>query len=250
MTKKWMVCGLAALLAGAAYAEPIRTVLTKENRLPRLYQLEAGSEFFYQELDSGGDIVSGIPYLRYTLFRDFALFGKLPYHRIDPDMGSSESGVGDASLGFEFVPYEDLFGYPWVMAHAEVIFDNGNEDKGLGTGETEYMVGVAVGTTQNRVLHYALDARYMILDDQDNIPSIAGSIVWDLDRRFSLMAELELSREKGRDEFGQDDDTHPLVFMVGMFYKATPNLYFMLNGGTTKNSDVKEIVRGKIAYTF
>ena len=249
MTKKWLLVGVAILFCGSAYAQPMRTVLTKEHRLPRLYQVEVGADFFYQEMEMG-EQVSTIPYLRYTLFRDLAVFGKLPYHRIDPDIGSSESGLGDASIGFEFVPYKNLFGYPWIMPHAEIIFDNGDEDKGLGTGEVEYMVGVALGTTQNRVLHYALDARYLILDDQDNIPSVAASLIWDLDAKFSLMAEIELSREKGRDQFGQSDSTHPLVFMVGMAYQATPSLYFMLNGGTTKHSDVEEIVRAKVAYTF
>ncbi len=252
MMKKWLAIGLIAMIGGVVEAEPIRTVLTKENRLPRLYQAEIGAEFFYVEREAV-DETSVIPYLRYTLLRDFAVIARLPYRSIDPDspMYSQESGIGDATLGFEFVAYEDLFGYPWIMPHAEVSFDTGDEDKGLGAGDNEYTVGVAVGTTVNRVLHWTVDARYRILDDQDNIPSVGASLVWDLDRRFSLIGEIELSREKDvPDEFGQRDDRHPLIFLAGMHYKATRALQFTLHGGTGTNSDLDTLIRGKLSYSF
>lgn len=252
MTKRLLLLGLIVVMGGTVYAEPIRTLLTKENRLPRLYQAEVGAEFHYIEREHA-DETAIIPYVRYTVARDLALVGTLPYRSVDPDdpMLKKESGIGDATLGFEFVAYKDLFGYPWIMPHGQVSFDTGNEDKGLGAGDTEYMIGIAVGTTVNRKLHYVADARYRILDDQDNIPSIAGSIVWDLDRKFSLIAEIELSREKdARDEFGMRDDRHPLVFLAGMHYRASRALQFTLHGGTSKNSDLDTIIRGKVSYSF
>lgn len=248
MTKKWMAIGLVAALCGAVQAEPIRTALTKENRLPRLYEAEVGSTFYYYDLEAG-EQTAAIPYMRYTLFKDFSVFATLPYLQNDPEFGSSESGIGDASLGFEFVTYEDLFGYPWIMPHAEVIFDTGDEDKGLGQGEIQYRVGVAAGTTVNRVFHFAADARYLVLNDEDDVASIAGSIVWDLDEDFSLMAEMELSREEGDDEIGEDAN-HPIIFLGGMHYRVTPNFHITLQGGTAKNIDIDAIIRGKLAYTF
>lgn len=250
MMKKALSVALVGLLCASVQAEPIRTALTKENNLPRLYQAELGAEAYYYDV-KGGDASELVPYVRYTLLPDFAVFATLPYVTVNPDFGKKESGIGDATLGVEFVPYKNLFGYPWIMPHAEVIFDTGDEKKGLGTGATEYQVGVAIGTTVNRVFHWAADARYLIVDEGDNIPSIAGSVVWDLDKKFSLMAELELSREKNvMDEFGFVDDRHPLVFVVGMHYKATRDLQFSLHGGATKNSDVDSVIRGKVSYSF
>lgn len=252
MTNKWLAIGLIAMIGGTLQAEPIRTVFTKENRLPRLYQAEMGSEFYHLEYENA-DETAAIPYLRYTLLKDFVVLGTLPYRSVDPDDPalSKESGIGDATLGIEFLAYEDLFGYPWIMPHGEVSFDTGDEEKGLGTGNTDFTVGVAAGTTVNRAFHFVADGRYRIVDDQDNIPSIATSIIWDLDEKFSLIAELELSREKNaRDEFGNREDRHPIIFVAGMHYQATRALHFALHGGTSKNSELTELIRAKVSYSF
>ncbi len=252
MKKKWLLLGLIAVVGGTVYAEPIRTVLTKENRLPRLYQAEVGAEFYYVEREDA-DETAAIPYLRYTIARDLAVVGTLPYRSVDPDdpMLKKKSGLGDATVGVEWIAYKNLFDYPWIMPHAQVSFDTGDEDKGLGAGDTEYMIGIAIGVTVNREFHFVADARYQILDQRDNIPSIAGSIVWDLDQSFSLIAEIELSREKdAADVFGVRDDRHPLIFLAGMHYRASRALQFTLHGGTSKNSDLDTIIRGKVSYTF
>ncbi len=251
MMKKWMAIGLIACLGGVASAEPMRTALTKENRLPRLYQAEASVEFLYRDFeDNAGDILTIAPQIRYTLVRDFAVFARLPYHRIDPQVGSRESGMGDASVGVEFLAFKNLFGYPWIMPHGEVIFDNGNENKGLGTGETEYLVGVAAGTTVNRDFHFAADLRYLIQDDADNVPSIAASLVWDLDSRFSLIAELEIQRVKMTDFMGNSDTEHHLTMLGGMHYRASRALQFTLQGGTGQKNGIEAIFRGNVSYSF
>ncbi len=252
--KKWIMVGLVTALCGSVQAEPIRTALTKENRLPRLYQWESGAEFYYQEYKNNDELISVVPYLRRTVLRDFALFATVPYSRFAPEMGTSESGIGDATVGFEFVAYKDLFGYPWIMPHGEIKFDTGDEDKGLGTGETEYMIGVALGTTIRRSLHFAADVRYRIMSDEDNIPSLGLSIVWDLDNRFSLLAEMEIARRKDRDEIGfREDDSNPITFLAGMHYRATRNQSFTIHGGGVNNSGddgVDSIIRGKYSYRF
>lgn len=249
MIRKCLLAGLILGMCGNSFAEPIRTALTKENRLPRLYEAEVGLEFIYEDADTV-ETTTFAPYLRYTLFRDFAANISIPYHQISPDFGSSEEGFGDLTVGFEFVAYKDLFGYPWIMPHAEVSFDTGNEDKGLGTGNVDYTVGIALGTTVSRRFHFIADARYQILDDEDNIPSIAGAIVWDLDDSFSLMAELELSRRKEQDELGFDDDSHPVLFLGGMTYRANRDLRFTVHGGTATNSEIESLIRGKVSYRF
>ncbi len=249
MKNKWIVIVLGMVLASTAYAESIRTMLTKENRTPRLRQAEVGSEALYYEYENA-DEIAVIPYLRYALLRDLVVFGKLPYRSIDPDFGRSESGLGDASIGMELVAYSDLFGYPWFMPHAEVFFDTGDEDKGLGAGDMEYLIGIAAGTTVNRKFHFAADARYRIVDDDDNIPSIAGSLVWELDRSFGIIGEIEVSRRKDRDEFGDQEDSHPLTFAGGFYYIPRRDWTFTVHGGTVRHSDLDVIIRGKVAYTF
>jgi hypothetical protein len=242
MTKKWFIAGLLTLAVGTSYGEPMRTVLTKENKFPRPLQAELGSEFTYVEYDDG-DIISARPYIRYGLFENLAIVGALPYHSINPDFGDDVNGIGDATVGLEFLAYEDLFGYPWIMPHIEVSFPTGDEDKGLGAGDSEFQVGVAIGTTVHDVLHWALDVRYRVLDDAENVPSAALSIVWDLDKRFSLIAEIEVADDD------ENDDT-PVTFLAGMHYKATRDLQFGIYGGASDGTDADTIIHGKISYSF
>jgi len=249
MMKRFFLFSVAVLWVVAAQAEPIRTVVTKENRLPRVNEWEASLIFDYIERETQ-DETAIAPYLRYGLLRDLAAFATVPYRSIEDDLtDNKESGFGDVSLGFEWVVYRNLFGAPWIMPHAEVILDNGNEEKGLGTGSTDYVVGLAAGTTVQRDFHFTVDARYRIVDDQDNIPSIAGSLVWDLDRRLSLISEIEVSREK-EDELGLGKDTHPILFWAGMHYRARRDLQFSIHAGTSKNTDIDAMIRARVTKAF
>lgn len=242
--KKILAAGVLMVCAVSIYAEPIRTVTTKENKFPKQGQVEVGSTFLHQEEDLR-DVQDITPYLRVGVVENLAVFARVPYRNIDPDVGKKESGWGDVGLGLELRVYEDIFRYPWIILHGEATLDTGDEKKGLGESDNTYTVGIAAGTTVNDEVHFAVDVRYTILDDVDNIPSVALSVVWDLDKQFSLLSELEVAREK---RFGQDE--HPITFLAGMYYKATRNLHFGLYGGTTKNSPVDTIILGKAAYSF
>lgn len=249
MNNKWIAITLGIMLVGAAYGEPVRTMLTKENRMPRLRQAEVGTEVFYYEFENA-DEIAVIPYMRYALTKDLAVFGKVPYRSVDPEFGDSESGLGDVSLGAELRTYTGLFGYPWIMPHAEIFFDTGDEDKGLGAGDMEYMFGIAAGTTVERKFHFAADARYRIVQDEDNIPSLAASLVWELDRTFGFIGEIEVSRRKERDDFGEQQDSHPITFAGGFYYVPARDWTFTVHAGTVRNSDMDIMIRGKLAYTF
>jgi hypothetical protein len=251
MTKKCMIMGLAALMCGTAYAEPIRTFLTKENRLPRLYQAEVGVDFVYVDMeDDMGEWTSAVPYLRYTPVRDLAVFASLPYMQVDPAFGSKERGIGDAVLGVDFLAFTDLFGYPWIMPHGAIGFATGDEKKGLGAGDTQYLVGMAVGTTVNRSIHFAADFRYQILEEIENVPSVAASVVWDLDEKFSLIAEIEVARLREDNGFGGKETVNPITVLGGMHYQASRSLHFTLQGGAGEDSGADSIIRGRVAYVF
>jgi hypothetical protein len=236
----------------SAHAEPMRTALTKENKMPEAGQVELGVVGEYTERVAA-DVLSAEPYVRVGLADQVAVRGSLPYLSVDPvsPLADKQTGLGDASLGIEFLGYSDLFDAPWIMPHARVIFDTGDEDKGLSAGDTQYEVGVAVGTTVERVFHFAADARYLILDDQENIPSLGLSLVWDLDERFSLLAEMQISREKDvLTSMGTLEDRHPILFLAGFSYAASEEVLFSVQGGTGKNSDIDTMVRSALSYTF
>jgi hypothetical protein len=243
---------LAALfvgIVGTTWAEPIRTTLTKENKFPGKYHLEVGGLFDYVEYDSSGLERQDIsPYARFGLAEHVALFGVVPFRSVEDDMPDiDESGLGDVRVGIEFRAFEDIFTYPWIIPHASVTLDTGDEDDGLGQGDTSYQIGLALGTTVYDVLHYALDLRYEFLDEEigEDIASGALSLVWDLDDRFALIFEAQLSDED--DGMGNDN---PVIYLGGFHYVIAEDLTFGVEMGTASDSDIDVVAAGRVTYTF
>jgi hypothetical protein len=242
---------LLLLVVTLAQAESMRTVLTKDNKMPALHRPELGVLFDYWEINSekllldNGKNFSTAPYLRFGLLDNLAVFGQLPYQSFSPDIGDKSSGLGDVAVGFELMAFQDIFEYPWVMPHVTVSLPTGDEDKGLGAGETVVTLGAAAGTTVMEIFHWALDFRYKMQSDEDNIASIAASFVWDLSKSFSLSVE-----GKATDEKYKTNDKHPLFFVGGASYKATENLSFMVYGGGGEQTDQDVMAGGKVALSF
>ncbi|MBU0678936.1 MAG: transporter [Verrucomicrobia bacterium] len=244
MLRKITLLAILFSLAGFSYSEPIRTTFTRENRLPELYQLEAGSGFDYVQFEAGDETVF-TPYLRFAVFDNLDIIGRVPYVELDPDFGDGESGIGDASLGFEVVVYEDIFHYPYIMPHVDVTYDTGDEDKGLGEGETYVTLGITIGTTVNDMVHFSLDGSYELRDEVDDIASVGAAIVWDLSKEFALTTEVQWTDE---DDGAEIND--PITFLGGMSYEPTENVAFIFSGGVATESDKEEILTGKVAISF
>ena len=185
------------------------------------------------------------------LAENLAVSADIPFMQNKSNDGDTERGLGDMEAGVELVAFQDIFGYPFIIPHAEVSFDTGDEDKGLGNGKTLFTAGISVGTVVMDVFHYVVDGRYTFNDkarddsnEDKNVATIAGAFIWDLNGQFSLIAEGKGSNNKN------DDGDIPIVFQGGIGYQATENLYINVLGGSEKNTDQKVIVSGKIAYTF
>ena len=194
---------------------------------------------------AGRDEWISAAYGRYGLTEDLAAYAKVPYVQVKPDIGDSESGLGDIAAGFEFRVSQDIFDYPWVMPHAELKLDTGDEEKGLGSGTTVTTVGLAVGTTVMDVFHWVGDAAYQIHDEGENIASISGAFIWDLSDQCSVLVEgtaNDLERGPGRE--------HPKFFQGGLTYEASENLMIGFYGGSGKNTDEDVVATVKAAYSF
>ena len=153
MFRKGLIFAFAMLLlASVATAEPIRTLTTKENKMPDKHYLELGAAFEFTEFDENTDSLTtgdnmwrGIGKARYGITENWTILTEIPYVDLEPSIGESESGMGDIMVGTELRVYEDVLGYPWVMPHAEASLDTASEDV-LGAGDTTYMIGLAIGT--------------------------------------------------------------------------------------------------------
>ena len=229
----WVAVAMG-VMAGTALADPMRTVFTKENKFPGAMGWEVGlaGEFrTYEEqmADEDMDWWAVGPQARFGITDRVAVRADIPLVGWSMD-DEDESGLGDISLGLDFLFFEDIFEYAWIIPHATAILPTGDEDDGLGVGEGQGRFGVSVGTTVNDVLHFGADVSYTVNgtwddmhDEREELITGALSLVWDLDDQASLLGEVQL-----RDDPVDDDDDYALHAHGGMSYRI--NEWFSLMG--------------------
>lgn len=254
--KKLMLGMVMAAMMVTAQAEPMRTLLTKENQMTEKGQAELGVLANTQQYESSGAYTEAA-YVRYGLFGNLAAYALVPTHqtRFKTGKGNNQNGFGDVALGFDLVAYEDIFRFPYILPHMEIGFPTGDQDKGFGTGDVSFRGGVTVGTKTWECVNWAVDATGQHLSNNDptlksDTIVISGSIVWDLDEQFSLVTEVSSSDQNY-------PDGHPVTYEAGMVYKPTENLMFGVYGGKTTHATdpithTTESWNGsfKLAYSF
>ena len=231
----WVATALG-VLAGAAWADPMRTVFTKENKFPGALKPElslagGGSSFEVEGADADIERYFVTPGVRFGLTDRLTLLAAVPYAGYS-DEDLDESGLGDVEIGTEFLFYEDIFEYAWIIPHATAILSTGDEDKGLGAGEGQGRFGISVGTTMHDVLHWAVDVSYTLNgaaaedpaldDDRDNLVAGALSLIWDLDERSSILGEVQV-----RDDAADPDDDFAMRGHLGLAYRINKSLSIM-----------------------
>jgi len=258
--RRLFIVAMVLIMVGTCGAEVIRPMLTKENKFPGANGMEVGLNLEYQEfIDNNETVLKNdknawwyTPYARYGVTEDFAVFAKVPYGTIKPDIGDDEEGIGDVSVGFELLAFEDIFDYPYIIPHIEYFFATGDEDKGFGEGDGHLAAGLTVGTTVEEFfilegpVHFNADVRYELYGNRDNIFKGAVSVIWDISDQLSFLMEGMISDEER--ESGQTE--HPARFQGGMCYYVTEQFEITLYGGGVKNSDQDVIAGMKAAYTF
>ena len=231
----WAATALG-VLAGSAWADPMRTVFTKENKFPGALKPElslagGGSSFDSADADADVETYFVTPGVRFGLTDRLTLLAAVPYAGYS-DETLDESGLGDVEIGTEFLFFEDIFEYAWIIPHATAILATGDEDKGLGTGEGQGRFGMSVGTTTHDVLHWAVDVSYTMNgadpedpaldDDRDDLVAGALSLIWDLDDKSSILGEVQV-----RDDAVDPEDDYALRGHLGLAYRINKYLSVM-----------------------
>lgn len=252
--QKWLWAAMAVgMMAGMTWADPMRTVFTKENKLPGAMGLElslAGGGSAHDGEVSAEDVSKYFvaPGVRFGLTDRLAILAEVPYAGYSHG-DLDENGLGDISLGAEFLFFEDIFEYAWIIPHATAILPTGDEDKGLGTGEGQGRFGISIGTTVNDVLHFAVDASYTLngslAEEDESLVAGALSIVWDLDERASLLGEVQV-----RDDPTEADDDYAFRGHLGLAYKINKRFSLMAYGGGASGMAEDFYGMGRLVYSF
>ena len=253
----WAAMALC-VTAGVALADPMRTVFTKENKFPGALgwdlSLSAGGSSY--EGDVPADDVSTYfvaPGVRFGLTDRVALLAEVPYVGSSTD-AEDNSGLGDVSLGMEFLFFEDIFEYAWIIPHATAILPTGDEDEGLGAGEGQGRFGISIGTTTMDVLHWGADVSYTVNgattepvdeDENDDLVSGALSLMWDLDAKSSVLGEVQV-----RDDAVDEEDDFAMLAHLGMAYKINKRLSLMGYVGTGSGIEEDFYGMGRLVCSF
>ncbi len=248
----WAAMALC-VTAGVAFADPMRTVFTKENKFPEALKGELsllGGGSSYDSDGFEGDVSKYYiaPGGRFGLTDRLAVLAEVPYGGYSSDTTDAD-GLGDISLGLDFLFFEDIFEYAWIIPHAKALLPTGDEDEGLGEGKGQGEFGISIGTTVNDVVHFAADGSYTVngstSEEDDDLLTGALSLMWDLDEKASLLGEVQV-----RDDAVDPEDSYALRGHVGMAYKI--NKHFSLMGYVGSTSGLYEDFygMGRLVYAF
>lgn len=255
MKNKLGIIALGALVAaGIANAEPVRTQYSIENRFPDTKELEAGVSLKIADYDadasngrpSAVDATKTVPYVRFGLHDTVAVQADLPLVSTDAEDGDSEFGIGDVSLELQALIFEGLFSYPFVIPHGGVSFATGDDDKGLGAGESIPEVGVTIGTVVEDIWTFTLDATYFFEDYQRYNYDVAAGVICDVSETFGLIGETALSSI----EYDAGDKEHPIVFLAGVVYEPSEPITMVLTAGGGTESEADFMFNFKFAWDF
>ena len=256
--QKWLWAVVASgVLAGTAWADPVRTVFTRENKFPGAMKAEialGGGMASYDE-DMAGDEVElydVTPGVRFGLTDRLAVLAEVPYRMLSVG-DRDEQGLGDVALGLEFLFFEDIFEYAWIVPHATAILATGDEDKGLGTGESQGRFGISVGTTVNDVLHFGADVSYTLngtvseddMDERDDLVTGSLSLVFDLDAHASVLGEVQF-----RDDPIDSENDYAVRYHLGLAYRINKNFTLMGYGGGASRMYEDYYGMGRLVYQF
>ncbi len=246
---KWLIASLSTLVVSSMVtAETQRTVFTQENRLPEWEQFETGVNIRYREIAdvfNGAEVTETVPYLRYGLTRDITVQVGVPFVNVEPDMGSSESGIGDVELSVLLRAYQDIFGYPYFIPHLTVTLPTGDEDKGLGAGDPVVTAGISYGDKMYDFISWVWDASYRVNPNTDNQFLLSSSVLWHVSEQLVFVAEVRFT-----DKADTNPDDNSLLGLGGMVYNFTDALQMGVHAGVGFTDDTDTIGQFRLSYSF
>jgi hypothetical protein len=131
------------------------------------------------------------------------------------------------------------------MPYLRVGLPTGDEDDGLGSGETQGKFGIAFGTTVDDNWDFILDLGFIGRENTANGFQFGGAVVYKFNKTFSLHAEALFD---STDDSNVKDTT---VILGGMVYRPAEYWMIGLYGGSEEgNIDSNTIVGAKIAYWY
>lgn len=228
-----------------------RTEFTKENWFPNKELWEFGAKF--RSVEFSGDEATGssgfdrhqlIAYARYGLTHDLSLDVSLPVGIAEPDVGSSDSGLGNVEVGFQLRTHQNVTDYPFIIPHAELILETADAGSLMDDGGGGINFGISAGTRSSDMLTWVGDLGYAVRSNRKNSIQASASLIVEVNQRFSFIGETRISDEE------EDESNVQVRFLGGLAYEWSRNLQFSLYGGSALHSAEGVTTMLKTSYAF
>lgn len=219
MLKKGFVLGLFMILA-AGNASAYRPLGTEDAGVAGKGVAQA--EVSWDYLKWGNDeleherVLMLVPI--YGLTDNLELSAEIPYLIHDLKGDGSEDGVGDINLVAKYLVIQEGDRSPAFAVKGVLKLDNGDEDKGLGSGDKDYsLFAVASKTVGPVTLHGQLGYTWVGSADDDHLYGMA--LDYAVTEPFHLLAEINGKRHPDRKE-----EENPRDALAGITYKVSDHL--------------------------
>lgn len=159
----------------------------------------------------------------YGVTESLELSVEIPYLFHNPETGSSENGIGDINLVAKYLVIQEKDAMPAFTVKGVVKMDNGDYDRGLGSGDKDYsLVAVASKAFGPATVHGMFGYTWIGDKKDDNLQDITLygiAVDYGVIEPFHILAEVNGNRHPDRNE-----TDHPLTALIGGSYKVSDNL--------------------------
>lgn len=186
-------------------------------------QTEVSWDYLKWKNDDKEQVLMLVPI--YGLTEDLELSVEIPYLIHNPDAGGAEEGVGDVNLVAKCSVVQESISMPAFTVKGVVKMDNGDYDKGLGSGDKDYSLVAVASKTSGPAIFHGMFGYAWIGDNKDS--SLRDITLYGLAADYTLTEPLHILAEvNGNRHPDRNETDHPLVALVGATYKVSDNLTF------------------------
>ena len=160
----------------------------------------------------------------YGLTDNLELSVEIPYMFHNPKTGGSEEGIGDINVVAKYLLIQEGDKNPAFAVKAAVKMDNGDFDKGLGSGDKEYsLFAVASKSIGQVTVHGQVGYTWVGGRKDENLRDITlYGIAFDYAVAEPLHILAEINGNRHPDRTSEEDD--PRNALAGLTYKVSDNL--------------------------
>jgi opacity protein-like surface antigen len=222
MLKRNLVLGGILLLLAASNAFAYRPLSTEDAGVAGkgVAQAEVSWDNIKWKNDDKEDIFLLVPI--YGLTENLELSVEIPYLYHRPDSGPSEEGTGDINIVAKYLLVPGGLESPSFAVKGVVKMDNGDYDKGLGSGDKDYSIVAALSETIGRLTGHAQIGYTWTGDKKEKILDVMlyGAAL-DLAMTESLQILAEVTGDRHPDRLEKEN---PLIALMGITFKVSDNL--------------------------